>query len=80
MPFAVGIGCALEAADRVFPDQAITVDAHEAPQKLLLELRQRFLEQKLALGGTHRHVLELGLEEYDAADRYQMNAAALIDR
>src|SRR6185369_386355 len=80
MPFAVGIGCALEAADRIFSDQAITMDAHEAPQKLLLEPRQRFLEQEFALGSTHRHILELGFEKEDGVDRYQVNAATLVDR
>src|SRR3972149_4491126 len=54
--------------------------SHEASEEFLLEFRQRLLDQKLALGGAHRHVLEFGLEKRDRGDRYQMNASALVDR
>ena len=80
MPLAVVIGCAFEAADRLFRDQAVAVDAHEAPQKFLLEFRQRFFQQEFAFGGAYRHILELGLEEGDIVHGYQVNAPALVDR
>jgi hypothetical protein len=80
MPLAIRISGAFEAPDRVLRDQAIAVDAHEASKKFLLEFRERLLEQVLALRGAHRNVLELGFEKSDVADRYQMDAAALVDR
>src|SRR5687768_13195453 len=50
MSFAIGLGFAVEAADRVFGHQAVAVDAHEAAEKFLLELGQRLFEQEFALG------------------------------
>ena len=39
----------LEAANRIAGDQAVAVDADETRAELLLEPRQRFLEQEFAL-------------------------------
>ena len=46
---AVVADAPLEAADRVARDEAVAMHAHEARAELLLEPRQRLLEQELAL-------------------------------
>ena len=77
---AVVVDAPLEAADVVARDEAIAVDADEARTELVLEPRQRFLEQVLALRGADRDVLELGLQIDDVLDRHQHDARALGHR
>src|SRR5512142_1443321 len=71
---------ALEPADRVACDEAVAVDADETRAELLLEARQRLLEQVLALRRADRDVLELGLEVDDLVERNQDDARALGHR
>src|SRR5262249_44533167 len=61
---AVLVGPALHATDEGARDQAVAVDAHEDPGELALELRQRILDQVLALARAQGDVLELGLQEH----------------
>src|SRR5512147_1481304 len=77
---AVVVDAPLEAADRVARDEAIAMHAHEPVAELLLEARQRLLEQELAVVRADRDVLELGLEVDDLVDRHQDHARALGDR
>src|SRR6185503_6211626 len=58
MRIAIVVRTALEAADEVARDEAVAMHANESRTELLLETRQRFLEQVLALCSTNRDVLE----------------------
>src|SRR5665647_1418757 len=49
----------LETAYARFCRQAIAVDAHEGLGEFLLQVRERFLQQVLALGGADGDVLQL---------------------
>ena len=62
MRVAVVVRAALEAADEVARDEAVAMHANESRAELLLETRQRFLEQVLALCSTNRDVLEFRFE------------------
>src|SRR5690242_11941017 len=65
MRVAIVVRAPLEAADEIARDEAVAMHAHEARAEFLLETRQRFLEQILALRCADRVVLELGLEVDD---------------
>ena len=71
---------ALEAAHRGARDQAVAMHAHEALAVLLLEPRERLLDQVLALGGAHGHVLQLRLEVDHVVHRDEVDAPALLRR
>src|SRR5262247_1207583 len=53
---------------------------HEDLAELLLETRERLVQQELALGRADRDVLQLGLEIDHIGDRHQINPAALAHR
>src|SRR3546814_14680077 len=50
--------------------------SHEAFAELLFQRLERFLDQVLAAGVVHHHVLLLGLQVVDVLDRDQAQAAA----
>src|SRR3546814_2500403 len=72
----VAVGLAAQFDQLVARDQAVAVDAHEAFAELLFQRLERFLDQVLAAGVVHHHVLLLGLKVVDVLDRDQAQAAA----
>src|SRR3546814_1242504 len=72
----VAVGLAAQFDQLVARDQAVAVDAHEAFAELLFQRLERFLDQVLAAGVVHHHVLLLGLQVVDVLDRDQAQAAA----
>src|SRR5690606_24783216 len=70
------VGLAPHFDQFVAGDQAVAVDTQEAFAELLLQRLERFLDQVLAAGVVHDHVLFLGLQVVDVLDRDQAQAAA----
>src|SRR5207253_2031799 len=79
LPFGLA-AAALEAADCGARNEAVAMHADEAVRMLLLESRERVLDQVFARGGTHGHILQLGLEVDHVIDGNEMNAPALLRR